>query len=265
MFTKRDALHLLDAAVDFAGTFAAVEVTIMHTDSSTFRFANNEATTHLRNSVGTIGVQVRTRTQCGSATGNDFSPAGMRRLVAQAADQAQSLRGRISQMSVLKPNTRLTHPNKLTIDQFDGRIATMDARQRRQAAQKMINVGLLNGLRAAGIVTPSIQTFAYGNSKGMRKYCQESHLEASVTMVGKTSSGWAKAVSAFRDGIEFVQLAELAAQRALRSRNPISLRPAAGEENIPAVVPWIKAPMRFTSCSRAVITTTSAGPPETRL
>ncbi|MBI3697918.1 MAG: TldD/PmbA family protein, partial [Acidobacteria bacterium] len=65
------------------------------------------------------------------------------------------------------------------------------------------------------------------NSRGLFAYHAQTRAEASITMMGSDSSGWAKANSLCANEIDLERLAEVAAQKAVASRRPEEIGPGA--------------------------------------
>ncbi len=63
------------------------------------------------------------------------------------------------------------------------------------------------------------------NSRGVTDWYEQTLAEASITMLGDTSSGWQKANSPDLGQLDPARMAEIAAQKAVDSRGPIELPP----------------------------------------
>ena len=134
------------------------------------------------------------------STGDNFTTAGVRRLVRQAIAQATELKHDARTYHLLKPDTPQTTAVEDASDRFDPRIAKITADDRRLAVQKIIRIARAHGLEAAGIYSPSTTFHAIGNSNGLFRLSRESSLECSVTALSpyiirlaegvRSISGW---------------------------------------------------------------------------
>lgn len=230
MFTEKRARRLVDAAVQYAKTetnASGIEVAIYEVTNATARFANSEMTQHLQSVKGYIAVRALVGGRSAVQTGDTYTAAGVRKLVRKAVAQAANLKHDARTYHLLKPDTIQTIEVEGMPDRFDPRIAKITADDRRKAVQKMIKIARSHGLDAAGTYSPCTTFYAIGNSNGLFRCAKESSLEASVTILGATSSGWQKGFAPAFDGVDVAQLAEVAAQKALKTRTPKAIPPDA--------------------------------------
>ncbi|MBZ5565146.1 MAG: TldD/PmbA family protein [Acidobacteriia bacterium] len=80
-------------------------------------------------------------------------------------------------------------------------------------------------LIAAGVFASGASAYALFNSRGLGAFHEETLSEFSVTMLGESSSGWAKETSPYWAELEPLELAETAARKALESREPQEIAP----------------------------------------
>jgi predicted Zn-dependent protease len=103
--------------------------------------------------------------------------------------------------------------------------ASVTPEQRADAISKMVRIGEKHKLTAAGIFASSESVTAVLNSRGLSAYYTETSSDISVTMLAGNSSGWQKANSPDVRNLDPVYLAEIAAKKALDSKNPHELKP----------------------------------------
>ena len=89
----------------------------------------------------------------------------------------------------------------------------------------MVNVARRHKLSAAGIFSSAEIVEGIFNSKGVNDWYEQTLAEVSVSMLDSSSSGWQKANSPDVAQLNPVQMAEVAAQKAIESRNPRDLPP----------------------------------------
>ncbi|MGH9722405.1 MAG: TldD/PmbA family protein [Bryobacteraceae bacterium] len=97
--------------------------------------------------------------------------------------------------------------------------------ERAQAAAAMIAEAESRGFTAAGIYSTGESAFAILNSRGVFAYHSETMTQASITVMGPDSSGWAKRSACDRLRLDPAALARVAAEKAEASRRPVELPP----------------------------------------
>jgi PmbA protein len=105
------------------------------------------------------------------------------------------------------------------------RTAQVDAKDRAEAVGRIVDVANKNQLTAAGIYASSEFGEGLFNSRGLAKWHDQTSAEVSVTMIGDTSSGWQKANGPDVTALNPVSMAEIAADKAVRSASPRELDP----------------------------------------
>jgi PmbA protein len=107
---------------------------------------------------------------------------------------------------------------------FEG-TAMLSPRDRAEGVGSMVNVAGKHKLSAAGIFSSAEIVEGIFNSKGVNDWYGQTLAEVSVSMLDSSSSGWQKANSPDVVQLNPVQMAEVAAQKAIESRNPRDLPP----------------------------------------
>ncbi len=103
--------------------------------------------------------------------------------------------------------------------------AQLTPQTRAETVAQVVERAEKDGLTAAGIFSSGASAFGLFNSRGMKAYHEETTSEFSVTMMGDSSSGWAKRTAPYWMELEPLELAERAAQKALASREPREIEP----------------------------------------
>ena len=111
------------------------------------------------------------------------------------------------------------------VDRFYGETAELTPQARAETVRKVIERAEKDHLTTAGVFSNGSFMTGLFNSRGLRAYHEETMSEFSVTMLGPSSSGWAKKTTLRWQELEPEALAERAAQKALRSREPRDLTP----------------------------------------
>ena len=89
----------------------------------------------------------------------------------------------------------------------------------------MVEVAKKNSLTTAGVYSVAESAEGIFNSHGVADWYEQTLAEVSITMLDDTSSGWQKANSPDATQLDPAQLAEIAAEKAIASRNPRELPP----------------------------------------
>jgi predicted Zn-dependent protease len=111
------------------------------------------------------------------------------------------------------------------VDRYDGETAQLSPQARAETVRKVIQRAEKDGLTAAGVFSSGRSVNALYNSRGLAAFHEESVSEFSVTMLGETSSGWAKKTGPRYQLLGIDELADRAARKALQSRDPREVPP----------------------------------------
>ncbi len=111
------------------------------------------------------------------------------------------------------------------VDRFDPRTADVTPQERAEVARRIIARATKDHLTAAGVVSQGAYSTSLFNSRGLHAHHEETMSEISVTMMGSSSSGWAKETSPKWQELNPEALAARAAEKALQSREPRELEP----------------------------------------
>ena len=103
--------------------------------------------------------------------------------------------------------------------------ARLTPQDRAEGVASMVNVAKRHNLTAAGIVSSAEIVEGIFNSKGVNGWYEQTLAEVSVSMLDSSSSGWQKANSPDRAQLDPVRMAEVAAVKAIESKNPRELSP----------------------------------------
>ena len=103
--------------------------------------------------------------------------------------------------------------------------ARLTPQDRAQGVAAMVDVAKKHNLDAAGIFSSAEIVEGIFNSKGVNAWYEQTLAEVSVSMIGSSSSGWQKANSPDRARLDPVRMAEVAAIKAIESKDPRDLPP----------------------------------------
>lgn len=111
------------------------------------------------------------------------------------------------------------------VDRNDLETAELNPRLRAEAVRNVIQRAEKDRLTTAGVFSSGCAVQALYNSRGLSAFHEESVSEFSVTMLGESSSGWAKKTGPQWQALGIDALADRAAQKALASREPREIPP----------------------------------------
>ncbi|MGB8769237.1 MAG: TldD/PmbA family protein, partial [Candidatus Korobacteraceae bacterium] len=103
--------------------------------------------------------------------------------------------------------------------------ARLTPQDRAQGVSSMVDVAKKHKLTAAGIFSSAEIVEGIFNSRGVNGWYEQTLAEASVSILDSASSGWQKANSPNVAQLDPKRMAEVAAAKAIESRNPRELSP----------------------------------------
>ncbi len=219
---REEAKSILDATIA-AARGEEVEVTLGGGTEALTRFANNEITQNVAERRYLLSVRVVQGKRTGRATGNDLSPAGIKRLVEKAA-AATRLQPVIADLLPLPGPQRYRD-----VDALDSETETLGPDVRASEVGRAVERCRKAGLEGAGIYEVrsgtigdygEIGALAIGNSKGMFAYHTGTSATFRISALDGTASGWAGHESHRARDISGDALSARAVEKGLRSRDP---------------------------------------------
>jgi PmbA protein len=218
MLTRERAEEIFKKVLKYS-TASETEAIISSTAYALTRFANN--TIHQNVSEETLSVSVR------AVVEGRMARAGTNKL-----DEA-SIR-QVSESALALARIRPPEPDLLpmpkasayrAVDRYDEETRSLSPRCRAETVRSVIARAEKDGLTAAGIFSSGAAVSAILNSRGLSAFHEETVSEFSVTMLGSTSSGWAKRTSPNWGALEIESLADRAARKAIESQDPREIAP----------------------------------------
>jgi predicted Zn-dependent protease len=195
------------------------EVLISGGNSALTRFANNYIHQNVEESNLNISVRVVFGKRIGVATCNQADAETLRSVVERA-----SLLARFQVEN--EAFTSLPSPKPVApVDAFIERTARCGPEERAAVAATICQQTAAAGLTAAGHVETAAGELAVANSLGVWASQQTTTAEANLVVMSDTSSGWSGLVSLDVGEIDGEALAAAAIDKAVRSRNPVTLEP----------------------------------------
>jgi PmbA protein len=232
MVTRDQASAIFDKLRKYSSA-DEVELLISSGRSALTRFANNAIHQNVSEESHTLSLRVSVDVgadkggRTARASTNKVDEDSLRRLVqtAETLVRLQQADPELLPMPTPREVAAAESNGSETVQRYVERTARIDAGGRADAVSRIVGVAKKDNLESAGIYATSESGEGLFNSHGVAKWHEQTSAEASITMIGDTSSGWQKANSPDADHLDPVKLAEVAARKASRSANPIELAP----------------------------------------
>ncbi len=218
MLTRPQADALFDKVLKYS-TADETETMISSVSYALTRFANNGIHQNMAEESVSLSVRAVADRRTARASTNRLDDDSIR----QVCEAALAL----ARLQPADPELLHMPPPQMyrAVDRFSTETAQLSPQTRAQTVKKVIARAEKDRLTAAGVFSNNAYLFALFNTRGLRAYHEETMSEFSVTMMGPTSSGWAKKTAPQWLELEPEALADHAAQKALRSQDPRDLEP----------------------------------------
>ncbi len=227
MLTRDHAASIFDRLRKLT-TADEIELLISGGQSALTRFANNTIHQNVAEEEHHISVRVSFGGRTARVTTNKHDQDSLRRVVESAEALArvqQDDRDLLPMPSTEEVQQNARHAGASGVCRFFDSTARLTAADRAGAVAQMVERAKKHALTAAGIYATAESAEGIFNSRGVADWYEQTQAEVSITMIGDTSSGWQKANSPDATVLDPAGLAEIAAQKAMASRNPAELPP----------------------------------------
>jgi PmbA protein len=205
-----------------------IELLISGGRSSLTRFANNTIHQNVAEEEYHISVRSAFGNRTARASTNKHDDDSLRRVV-QSSEALAKVQHPDSDLLPMPTQEEVAAAN---VDGGDGVVsryfeatARLTPQDRAQGVAAMVDVAKKHNLAAAGIFSSAKIVEGIFNSKGVNAWYEQTLAEVSVSMLGSSSSGWQKANSPDRARLDPVRMAEVAAIKAIESKDPRDLPP----------------------------------------
>ncbi|MGA3054479.1 MAG: TldD/PmbA family protein [Candidatus Korobacteraceae bacterium] len=205
-----------------------IELLISGGRSALTRFANNTIHQNVAEEEYHISVRSAFGNRTARASTNKHDDDSLRRVV-QSSEALAKVQHPDPDLLPMPTKEEVAAAN---VDCGDGMVsryfeatARLTPQNRAQGVAAMVDVAKKNNLAAAGIFSSAEIVEGIFNSKGVNAWYEQTLAEVSVSMIGSSSSGWQKANAPDMARLEPARLAEVAAVKAIDSKNPRDLPP----------------------------------------
>jgi predicted Zn-dependent protease len=219
MTSSRQHAEEIFAKVLKYSTADETEAIISSTAYALTRFANNTIHQNVAEEGGALSVRVVLDRRMARASTNKFDEACIRQTCEAALVLARLRPPDPELLPMPGPQTfRAVH-------RFHEETAQLTPQARAETVRQVIARAEKDGLTAAGIFSSGCFATGLFNSRGLSAFHEETVSEFSVTILGESSSGWAKKTSPNCRELQPEALADRAARKALESREPREIEP----------------------------------------
>lgn len=197
--------------------------------SALTRFANN--TIHQNVAEENYGVSVRTvfGGRTARATTNKFDEESLKQVV-RASEALAKVQEPDSDLLPVPSTAEGARATQKVPSRHFAETAALTPEQRADAVGKIVAIARRQKLTTAGIFSSSDGIEGIFNSRGLSQWHTQTSAEISITMLAPDSSGWQKANSPDVENLKAQELAETAAEKAIKSANPREV--AAGKHTV---------------------------------
>lgn len=227
MLTQDDATSIFDKLRKLT-TADEIELLISGGRSALTRFANNTIHQNMAEEEKHISVRVSFGGRTARATTNKHDDESLRRVVQSAEALARVQQPDPDFMPMPSPDEvrqNAADVGAVAVQRYFDSAARLTADDRAAGVARMVDVAKKHSLTSAGIFSSAEGCEGIFNSRGVTDWYEQTLAEASITMIGDTSSGWQKLNATDVTKLDPARLAEVAAQKAIASVNPRDLPP----------------------------------------
>ena len=218
MLNQDEAKYILDTIMSVS-TADETEACVSSYRSSLTRFAESRIHQNVSEDNTRVSVTATLGKRMGDASTNKVDRESIEKVVADATEIAR----------FTPPDDELQHrlgpqvyPEVQAYDPSADKLSPMD---RARAVAEVVELCEDSDLKAAGAFSSGARCLAIANSNGLFALYHRSNLNFSTTALGSDGSGWASRVSHRRDDLDTASLAEIAVDKALKSRRPREVPP----------------------------------------
>ncbi len=205
-----------------------IELLVAGSRSALTRFANNTIHQNMEEESQHISLRVSFGGRTARATTNKYDDESLRRVVqsAEALAKVQQEDPELLPMPTPQEVAQKAADSGTTpVQRYFEPTARLTPQDRAAAVAQMVDVAQQRALTCAGIFSSAQVVEGVFNSRGVSDWNEQTLAEVSITMLGDTSSGWQKGNSPDVAQLDPARMAQIAAEKALVSKDPIELPP----------------------------------------
>lgn len=197
-----------------------VEVYISGGRFALTRFANNTIHQNMAEENHVVSVRTVFDGKTARAFTNKFDDESLRQVVRSSESLAKVQHPDPDLLPMPDVDGAGSADEKSALPRYFGQTAAITPELRADGVSKIVGVADANKLTTAGIFSSGEAFEGIFNSRGLSRWHTQTSAEISITMLGADSSGWQKANSPNIANLDPLQLAEIAAKKAVDSAHP---------------------------------------------
>jgi PmbA protein len=220
MIGKKEIKKLVDIALQYTKA-DQIEVSVFNHDQALTRFANNYIHQNVNESNTSISIRVAFGKKIGSASTNSLKPDKIKETVKWAEEIAKFQRD--NEDFIAFPGVKTKEYS--SVDTYVEKTAQFSNTERANAVAEIVEVAKKQSLTTFGSVSNGVAEIYIANSFGTQAYAICDDVFCNIVMSGENSTGYVQSGKRNVTELDFRTLAEVAAQKAIKSANPVEISP----------------------------------------
>jgi PmbA protein len=220
MIGKKEARKIVDFVMKQSKA-DQTEVSLGNHDQALTRFANNHIHQNVSELDSNISIRVVFGKKIGTASTNSLELKKIKDTVAWAEKIAHFQKENNDFVTLPKVKRNEYH----SIKTHNKETVNFSATDRAKAVKDIVGVAEENSLNSFGSISNGVAEICVGNSLGVFAYALAGDVFCNIVMAGKNSTGYAQSGTRDVRAIDFLELAQYAARKAIRSEDPIEISP----------------------------------------
>lgn len=217
MIDKTKTREYLDLIIK-GKDFDEIEGGLYYSEKGTTRFANSIIHQNMVVEEPYLWIRAVEEQKVAGISTKDFQKEGIEKAIKKVKESLQGIKKDKEFKGLPKPPQGMKI-KKAKEPEF------IPPEERGKAVERIVAICKKHNLQAFGVIHNTRASLGVANSKGIFNYGMSGVNFASVTAMGDSTSGYAVAIKKDFSEIDFKELAEVACEKALLSKNPRELEP----------------------------------------
>ncbi len=195
-----------------------VEGGLFYSEKGTTRFANSIIHQNMVVEEPYLWIRAVDKKRVAGISTKDFREEGIREALGKVKESIKGMKPDKEFKGLVKP------PKGMRIRRSE-EIEFITPEQRGEAVERIVKVAKRFNLKAFGVLHNTRFSLGVANSHGLFNYGTTGVNFVSITTMGDSASGYAMDIKKRFSDIDFTQLAEIACEKAILSKNPREIEP----------------------------------------
>ncbi|MEO0102483.1 MAG: TldD/PmbA family protein [candidate division WOR-3 bacterium] len=217
MIDKTKTKEYLDLIVKGKG-FDEIEGGLFYSEKGTTRFANSIIHQNMFVEEPYLWIRAVEEKKVAGVSTKDFQKEGIEKAIKKVKESLKGIKPDKEFKGLPKP------PKGMKIKKTE-EPEFISPEERGEAVEKIVSVCKKHNLQAFGVIHNTRASLGVANSEGIFNYGMSGVNFASITAMGDGASGYAVEIKKDFSEIDFKELAEVACEKALLSKNPREIEP----------------------------------------